>query len=233
MQHLSLSWTLWKQKYHYIWHETKTNHITYHPTATWCGTFPPQKTPTQLLYSFPLLTPQVCHHLLDHMITSPYSIIRLAQINSDTCHLRWTTDSSLVGCDAVLLGGCWWFKQSQSLHLQDQAVQENCPTPKMALWFNVMSNSPNTVASHPEVLNPQQHNWDSLQSCIMWHNWWKCQIICKGIYSFGHYRPHEKVSHLRTFCNRKLQEFDPTPHTSDENTGSGRIHGRHGTPMCM
>ena len=48
------------------------------------------------------------------MITSPYSIIRLAQIDTDPCHLRWTTGSSLQECDAVSLSGCWWSKRSLS-----------------------------------------------------------------------------------------------------------------------
>jgi hypothetical protein len=214
MQHLSLSWTLWKQKYHCIWHKTitKSNKLpTSCPPDVAASLFRRSQLSCSTVYH---QTPQVCHHLLDHMITSPYSFIRLAQIDTDPCHLRWTTDSSLEGCDAVLLSGFWWFKQSQSFRLQGQAVQEKCLTPKMVLWFNAMSHT-------------QQHSWDSLKSCTKWHNWRKCQV-----YSFGHYKPHEKVSHLRTFHYKKLQDFDRTAHINDKNRVAGHTAGRELTCAC-
>jgi hypothetical protein len=41
------------------------------------------------VYSLLPLTAQVCHHLLNIMITSPYSIIRLGETDTDTCHIEW------------------------------------------------------------------------------------------------------------------------------------------------
>jgi hypothetical protein len=45
MQHLSLLWTLWKQKYHCIGHKIWANQTTLNHLSPGCGTFPKQKTP--------------------------------------------------------------------------------------------------------------------------------------------------------------------------------------------
>jgi len=202
----------------------KPNQITHQPTAhlMWYS-IPLQKIQTQSLYSFPPLTPQVRHHLLDHVITSPYSIIRLAEIDTDLCHLRWTTDSSLQGCDAVLLAAADDSNNHRAFIFRVKQSEKTARPQRR--WFGSMQSQ-----THPTTwLHTPQHSWDSIKSCIMWHNWRKCQI-----YSFGHYKPHEKVSHLQTFHSRKLQDFVTLQHTSVMRTQrvAGHTAGRELTCAC-
>ena len=74
-----------------------------------------------------------------------YVVKWLLMIQSMWCYVaKWLLMIQRMWCCVV--NGCWWFKQSQSFLLQDQAVQENCLTPKMVLRFNAISNWPNNKA---------------------------------------------------------------------------------------